>query len=254
MRHCILALTLLLLGTQTAVSDDSPGTDAPTTLKFNVSSGGYPPFTIVYPEGGVSGIFWDTLSVITARLDMTLEPVEIPPMRSDRLLQEGYADVTMRAIEWTESPDEFVFSDPVIITRDAIFVHQERPDTIREVSDLRGALLCRLGFRYPWLEENLKSNSIELITVQKQKPMFKRLYHGGGRFAGAVSNVHAGRWVLKNNPQWDDVIDEVPIRLEDVGFRLMFPLRHADRVPEINRELDRLRQSGKLDSIINAYR
>jgi polar amino acid transport system substrate-binding protein len=253
MRHCILALALLL-GAQTAVSDDAPETDARTTLKFNVSSGGYPPFTIVYPEGGVSGIFWDTLSVITERLDLTLEPVQIPPKRSDRLLQEGYADVTMRAMEWTDNPDEFVFSDPVIITRDAIFVNKESPHTIREVADLRGTLLCRLGFRYPWLKENLESKAVEMITVQRQQPMFRRLYHGGDRFTGAVSNLHAGQWVLKNNPQWDDAITEAPIRLDDVGYRLMFPPRHADLVPDINRELDRLRQSGELARIINAYR
>ncbi|GGY81180.1 substrate-binding periplasmic protein [Marinobacter zhanjiangensis] len=253
MRHCILALALLL-GAQTAVSDDAPGTDTRTTLKFNVSSGGYPPFTIVHSDGSMSGIFWDTLSVITERLDLALLPVQIPPKRSDSLLHDGYADVTMRAIEWADNPEDFVFSDPVIITRDAIFVHKDSPHTISRVADLRGTLLCRLGFRYPWLEDKLESDAVELIPVQKQQPMFKRLYQGGGRFTGAVSNLHAGYWVLRNNPQWNDAIDEAPIRLDTVGFRLMFPPRHADLVPDINRELERLRNSGELNRIINAYR
>ncbi|MFC4260316.1 substrate-binding periplasmic protein [Marinobacter lacisalsi] len=255
MRHCILALTLLM-GAQIAVSDEAPGQDkAQGVLKFNISSGGYPPFTILSADGNVSGIFWDTLSVIAQRLDLTLEPVQIPPKRSDSLLHQGYSDVTMRAIEWTSNPDEFAFSDPVLMTRDAIFVHQDNPRDIRTVEDLQGGtLLTRLGFSYPWLKEHIDSNKVSIIPVQRQQPMFKRLYHGGARFTGAVSNLHAGYWVLSTNPDWDNAIDEAPIRLEEVGLRLMFPPRHAGLVPEINRELARLRQSGELDRIVNDYR
>lgn len=255
MRHCILALALLA-GAPFAVSDDvlEEG-DAQGALKFNVSIGGYPPYTILHPDGNVSGIFWDTLSVIAERLELTLQPIQIPPKRSDSLLHEGYFDVTMRAIEWTDRPGDFVFSDPVLMTRDAIFVHQDSPLTIRTVEDLQGGtLLTRLGFRYPWLKESLDNGSVSIIPVQKQRPLFKRLYHGGDRFTGAISNLHAGYWVLQNNPRWDQSIDEAPIRLDEVAYRLMFPPRHAALVTDINRELTRLRESGELDRIINAYR
>lgn len=254
MRHCITALALLM-GAQLAVSDDTPGADGQRTLKFNIGHGGYPPYTILSPGGQVTGIFGDTLTVIAKRLDLTLEPVQIPAKRSDNLLQEGYADITMRAIEWTESPADFLFSDPVIMTRDAIFVHQDTPAPIQTVEDLEGGtLLTRLGFSYPWLEASLESGKVSIIPVQKQQPMFKRLYHGGGRFTGAVSNLHAGYWVLQNNPEWDDAIDEAPIRLEEVGYRLMLPHRHAGLLEDINRELARLKESGELDRIIEAYR
>lgn len=247
MRHCVIAL-MLLIWAHTAVSDD-----VPATLTFNVSTGGYPPFTIVHENGTVSGIFWDTLVVITRRLDMQLDSIEIPPKRSDNLLREGYSDVTMRAIEWTANPDEFVFSDPVMMTRDAIFVHDDSPHTIEDLSDLQGTLLTRLGFSYPWLTEYLDAGTVTIIPVQKQRPMFKRLYHGGDRFAGAVSNAHAGYWVLKNHPSWDNHISEAPIRLDEVAYRLMFPPRHAQLVPLINRELARMRESGELSEIIKSY-
>lgn len=253
MRHCLLAL-MLLTGAQLAFSDDATGQDTRSTLKFNISPGGYPPYTIAYPDGTVSGIFWDVLSIITQRLDLRLEWVEIPAKRSDVLLQEGYSDVTMRAIEWAEHPDHFVFSDPVMMTRDAIFSHRNSPHTIRTINDLHGTLLTRLGFKYPWLEDSIRRGAVEVIPVQDQRPMFKRLYQGEGRFVGAVSNLYAGYWVLRNNPQWAEVIDEAPIRVEEVGFRLMFPPRHAELVPAINRELGKLRESGELDRIINAYR
>lgn len=254
MRHCVMAL-LLLLGAQAAVSDglSETGEEKPQTLTFNVSSGGYPPFTIVHDNGAISGIFWEVLSVIADRHQITLESVELPPKRSDDLLREDYADVTMRAIEWTSNPDAFEFSDPVMMTRDAIFVHRRSPLVIRSVEDLRGTLLTRLGFRYPWLDGAVRHGAVDLIPVQDQSAMFKRLYHGGARFTGAVSNLHAGYWTLKNS-SWEDSIRQAPIRLEEVGYRLMFPPRHADLVPLINRELDRMRQSGELDRIIQSYR
>lgn len=252
MRHCVIALTLLL-GAHTAVSDDNPVTDTRKPLTFNISPGGYPPFTIAHPDGSVSGIFWDTLQVITNRLELRLEPIEIPPKRSDSLLDQGYSDVTMRAIEWTANPEEFLFTDPVMMTRDAIFVHRDSQETIEQVSDLNGMLLSRLGFRYPWLDDRLAEGSVTLIPVQQQGPMFKRLYHGGGRFTGAISNVHVGYWMLRRNRLWNDHIHEAPIRLDEVALRLMLPPRHAELVPLINAELNRMRESGELEAIIETY-
>lgn len=251
MRHCVMAL-MLLLGAQTVVGDDSSEPALPPALAFNISSGGYPPFTIVHDDGRVSGIFWDVLSAITDHLGVALEAVQVPPKRSESLLKQGYSDVTMRAREWTDDPDAFAFSDPVMSTRDAIFVHRDSDRDIRTVEDLEGTLLTRLGFHYPWLENKLRAGEVTLIPVQEQRPMFKRLYHGGVRFTGAVSNLHAGYWTLRNST-WSDSIREAPIRLGEVGYRLMFPPRHENLVPLINRELERMKASGELERIISSY-
>ncbi|SET17178.1 extracellular solute-binding protein, family 3 [Marinobacter segnicrescens] len=251
MRHCVIAL-LMLLGAQTAVSDDAVPASMPETLAFNVSTGGHPPFTIVHGDGRVSGIFWDVLSAIADRFQVELLAVQVPPKRSESLLLSGHVDVTMRAMEWVDDPQAFVFSDPVMMTRDALFVHRDSDRKIDAVEDLEGTLLGRLGFHYPWLAERLQQEAVSLIPVQDQEPMLRRLYDGRTRFTGAISNLHAGYWTLKNVP-WGDSIREAPIRLDEVGFRLMFPPRHQALVPRINQELQRLRSSGELDRIIRAY-
>ena len=251
MRHCLIAL-LMLLGTQTAVGDGTRPAGVPERLTFNVSTGGQPPFTIVHDDGRVSGIFWDVLSAISDRYQVELTAIEVPPKRSESLLLAGHVDVTMRAREWVDDPQAFVFSDPVMMTRDAIFVHQDSDQTIDAVEDLKGTLLGRLGFHYPWLEERLQQEAVSLILVQEQEPMLRRLYHGGTRFTGAISNLHAGYWTLEN-AAWRDSIREAPIRLDEVGYRLMFPPRHKELVPWINQELQRMQSSGELDRIIRAY-
>ncbi|MFW5824377.1 MAG: substrate-binding periplasmic protein [Marinobacter sp.] len=251
MRHCIMAL-MLLVGTQTSTAEDLPLPEKPATLAFNVSVGGHPPFTIVHDDGRVSGIFWDVLNTIARRHEFAIRPVQVPPKRTDSLLRQGHVDITMRAIEWTDEPGAFVFSRPVMNTRDAIFVHRDREGEIRHVQDLKGPLLSRLGFHYPWLERKIRSGEVTLIPVQEQKPMFRRLLHGGDRFAGAISNLHVGRWTLRKSG-WDDQIRQAPLRLDEVGYRLMFPHRHKDLVPLVNRELERMKASGELDRIIRAY-
>ncbi|MCK7543713.1 transporter substrate-binding domain-containing protein [Marinobacter bryozoorum] len=251
MRHCVMAL-LILLGAQTAVGDDTSPTGIPATLAFNISSGGYPPFTIIHEDGSVNGIFWDVLSAIAEQYQIELTAVQVPPKRSESLLLSGHLDVTMRAMEWVDEPESFVFSEPVMMTRDAIFVHRDRAQQINEVEDLDGTLLTRLGFHYPWLEQRLRDGAVSIIPVQEQEPMLRRLYHGGTRFTGAVSNLHAGYWTLKNAP-WGDSIREAPIQLDDVGYRLMFAPRHQALVQGINRELERMKASGELERIVRAY-
>lgn len=251
MRHCVIAL-LLFLGTQTAVGDGTRPAGVPERLTFNVSTGGQPPFTIVHDDGRVSGIFWDVLSAIADSYQVELTSIEVPPKRTESLLLSGHVDVTMRAMEWVDDPQAFVFSDPVMMTRDAIFVHRDSDRKIDAIEDLEGTLLGRLGFHYPWLAERLQQEAVSLISVQDQEPMLRRLYHGGTRFTGAISNLHAGYWTLEN-AAWGDSIREAPIRLDEVGYRLMFPPRHQSLVPWINQELQRMKASGELDRIIRDY-
>ncbi|SFR55528.1 polar amino acid transport system substrate-binding protein [Marinobacter daqiaonensis] len=246
-----LAALVLMVGLSPAHGEDAP---IPETLVFNISTGGYPPFTIIHADGRISGIFWDVLAAITNRHDIGLQAIQLPPKRVDSLLHEGHADVTMRAIEWTDDPDAFLFTEPVMMTRDALFVHKDRAREIDSVHDLEGTLLTRLGFHYPWLQQKLREGSVDIIPLQEQRALFKRLYQGGDRFTGAVSNLHAGYWVLKNNPRWADSLEEAPIRFDEVAYRLMFPPRHAPMAALVNQELERMRISGELERIIQAYR
>lgn len=248
------ALSLLFAFAAMSTSSASEKPQAPDTLIFNISTDGYPPFTIVHEDGQIGGIFWDVLNTIATRHSIKLEAIQLPTRRVDQFLLEGRADVTMRAIEWTNEPHRFVFSEPLLLTRDAIFFHRNQRQDIRSVDELKGLLLLtQLGFKYPELDEALHGGEIEHLEIQDQQSMFRRLREGT-RFHAAVSNLHAGQWVLRAN-QWQEEIALASIEFESVPYRLMFAPKHQAFVETvINQELEAMRASGELDRIRNLYR
>lgn len=226
----------------------------PDTLVFNISMEGYPPFTILDEQGNVSGIFWDLMASITARHGIELKAVQIPSKRVEQLLLDGHVDVTMRAMEWTRDPDQFVFSEPVLTTRDAVFTHRNHGDRYNTVDDLEGRLvLTQLGFRYPELEDALAQGKIDYLEIQDQRSMFRRLLQGE-RFDAAISNLHAGLWVVREHG-WQDDILLTSIEFKPVAYRLMFAPHHRAFVEKIlNPELKAMADSGELETIRNRYR
>lgn len=226
----------------------------PDALVFNISMEGYPPFTILDDQGQISGIFWDLLASIAARHDIDLTAVQLPSKRVEQMLLEGHLDVTMRAREWTEHPDQFVFSEPVLETRDAIFVHRNHRGRYRTADDLEGKLvLTQLGFRYPELNDALSEGRIHYLEIQDQSSMFRRLLQGQ-RFDAAISNLDAGLWLIREQG-WQDQIELADVVFTPVPYRLMFAPAHRDFVEKIlNPELRSMAESGELEAIRDRYR
>ncbi|HBM48929.1 MAG TPA: amino acid ABC transporter substrate-binding protein, partial [Marinobacter sp.] len=103
------------------------GETGPGVFHFNVSPNGYPPYLIVQ-DSEPAGIMWDVVELIVPRLGYQVEPRKIPRKRVDQMLEDGYIDGTPRAIEWTEEPEKFLFTDPVVNVEEVFF--------FPEVSDL----------------------------------------------------------------------------------------------------------------------
>lgn len=249
-----LLVALFLLAPLALASPQArPQDDQANTLVFNVSTNGHPPFTIANEDGTITGIFWEVLEHIARKQGITLKPVQLPTKRVDNFILEGQVDVTMRAIEWTDQPDQFIFTDPVVTTSDAVFVHRSKVADIDSLDDLDGKLLLiRLGFHYPDLDPAFKEGRIEFIELQDETSMFRRLLEGK-RFDGAVTNEEVGRWVLLKNG-WNGTIRVAPLKFDEVPYRLMFGRQHEAFVERFNQELQTMKESGELERIMENYR
>lgn len=222
------------------------------TLVFNIAPGGYPPYTIREDDGTIRGIFWDVLSDVARRLGYHLEVAEIPTKRVEPMLLSGELDVTMRAREWTSMPEKFVFSDPVVTARDALFTRHDAPLNIRSVADLKGTLLItHLGYHYPTLKPLIAAGEVELLELQDEATMFRRLA-GAQRFDALVANHRAGLWLLKAQG-WENEFQVEPVALNETPYRLMFPPHHAGFAEQLNRELADMKASGELAEILDRY-
>ncbi|MEC7815109.1 MAG: transporter substrate-binding domain-containing protein [Pseudomonadota bacterium] len=229
----------------------STGIDA-STFVFNVSPNGYPPYMIV--EGDQeSGIMLDVLERIAPRIGYQVETRKIPRKRVDQMLLEDYIDGTPRAIEWTQEPEQFLFTDPIVQVEEVFFFPEGSTLDYRSPRDLFGkTLVTHLGYQYPALEPHLSAGDITRFDVSRDEDMFRYLMHGD-RFHAAVADRLVGKWILRNQSAAGSFRTSSSA-ISEYGFRIMVRPEAAGFVEAFNRELKKLRDSGELDTILADYR
>lgn len=252
----IASLTLAfssLLGTVALANEEGAAPeDAERVFRFNVSPNGYPPY-LINEDGKQSGIMWDVVSVIAERLDYKVIPEKVPRKRVDQMLAEGYIDGTTRAKEWTDNPDEFAFTDPVVDIEEVLFVPRESNLQFEVPEDLFSrTLVTHLGYHYPALEPHFESGKIERFDVSRDKDMFKYVLHGDDMHA-AIADRLVGQWILLNEGLQSE-FRTIPTQLSEYGFRLMLRKDCADFAESFNSELEAMRENGELDEILSRYR
>ncbi|WP_242674459.1 substrate-binding periplasmic protein [Marinobacter halodurans] len=222
------------------------------TLRLNVSPNGYPPYTVV-GDHSVSGIVWDVATLIGQRLGFDVEARKIPRKRVDSMLLEGYIDATARAPEWTEHPQNFVFTLPIVRVQEVFFTVGDKPFVYNDPSDLKGkVILTHLGYKYPYLHDLFESNRARRFDVPRDRDMFSYLLQGDGRFDMAISDRLVGRWMIRQNG-WRGQFSTSDGALSDFGLSLMLRPDMADFAKRFDRELDAIKASGELDAIVASY-
>lgn len=249
-----VAFVIASLFASTGVAENSPTSsgDSDRVFRFNVSPNGYPPYLIT-EEDRQSGIMWDVVALIAERLDYRVVPEEIPRKRVDEMLVGGYIDGTTRAKEWTDNPEDYIFTDPVVDIEEVLFIPKDSDLDFEAPEDLFDrTLVTHLGYHYPALETHFKAGKIKRFDVSKDKDMFKYVLHGDDLDA-AVADRLVGRWILLNEGM-EDEFRTTSESLSNYGFRLMFRKDWAPFAESFNRELEAMRENGELDEILSRYR
>src|SRR5690554_3485570 len=144
-----------------------------------------------------AGIMWDVVELIVPRLGYQVEPRKIPRKRVDQMLEDGYIDGTPRAIEWTEEPEKFLFTDPVVNVEEVFFFPEVSDLDFEHPSDLFGkTVVTHLGYLYPTLAPYFEDQRIRRFDVSRDRDMFRFLQHGD-RFDAALADRLVGKWILK---------------------------------------------------------
>lgn len=235
-----------------AESSQSSSGNSERVIRFNVSPNGYPPYLIT--EGDKqSGIMWDVVTRVAERLGYRVVPEAVPRKRVDEMLLGGFIDGTTRAKEWTDNPEDFAFTDPVVDIEEVLFIPKDSDLEFEEPEDLVSkTLVTHLGYHYPALDPYFESGEIKRFDVAKDKDMFKYVLHGENLHA-AVADRLVGRWILLNEGM-EDKFRSSSETLSDYGFRLMFRKDWAPFTESFNRELEAMKQNGELDEILSRYR
>lgn len=248
-----LALAFSFLsGTVALATEKSAGNDIERIVRFNVSPNGYPPYLIT-EDGKQSGIMWDVVTAIASRLNYVVVPEQIPRKRVDQMLKEGYIDATTRAKEWTDNPDEFAFTDPVVDIEEVLFVPKDSELEFEGPEDLFShTLVTHLGYRYPSLEPHFLAGTIKRFDVSRDKDMFHYVLHGE-KMDAAIADRLVGKWILRNENMQGE-FRTTSTTLSQYGFRLMLRKDCESFAESFNRELQTMKENGELEEILSNYR
>ncbi|MCG2582479.1 MAG: transporter substrate-binding domain-containing protein [Marinobacter sp.] len=247
----VLLLVFAFVLSGLASADNIAPTNA-RTLHFNVSPNGYPPYLIVDGQEP-SGIMWDVVTVIAERLGYKVIPEQIPRKRVDTMLLKGYIDATSRAIEWTDNPEKFLFTDAIVEVEEVVFIPTDSDLTYQTTEDLLSrTVVTHLGYFYPALESHFQSGAIKRFDVSRDQDMFTFLLHGK-RFDAAIADRLVGQWILRNEG-WRKYFRISKESLSNYGFRLMLRKDWAEFARLFNAELSNIRANGELEAILSQYR
>lgn len=242
---CILGLLALCLSSIAVAEQKS--------IKFNVTPNGYPPYLIVDEKGRASGIMYEVLRSIATELGYTVESKRIPRKRVNQMILSSELDATSRAIEWTQQPERFVFSDEVVAVRDVLFSPIASPLQFEQPQDLFGkSVFAYLGFSYPALEPHLSNGAIDRIDAKSNLVMLQRMLRRPDRFAGALMNESVGLWVIKQQGMKGKFVVSKKA-VGEVPYRLMFGKRWAGFVKQFNQRLQQMKADGRLAAILDRY-
>ncbi len=220
-------------------------------IRLNVAPGGFPPYTVLTTGQQAGGIVVDVLRAVADKTGYSLQIMEIPRGRVDRMVLADELDASPRAMEWTEMPERFVFSDPLLRVRDVIFSNKSTPLAFNHPSDLENRKIgSRLGYTYPALETTFASGKVELTQVTNERALLAML--GFRRVDAVVINEMTALWVIKNEA-WNDRFIYSRQEVQSYPYRLMFGKKWAHFVELFNRELSVMKKDGTLARIIQKY-
>ncbi|MCR8915461.1 amino acid ABC transporter substrate-binding protein [Marinobacter panjinensis] len=251
----LASLTLafsVLSGTGVLATENAATQNTERVVRFNVSPNGYPPY-LIYENGKHSGIMWEVVTAIAERLDYVVIPEQIPRKRVDQMIKEGYIDATTRAREWTDNPEEFAFTDPIVDIEEVLFVPEDSDLEFEVPEDLFShTLVTPLGYHYPTLEPHFQAGEIRRFDVSRDKDVFHYVLHGDDMDA-AVADRLVGKWILRNEDM-QGKFRTTSAMLSQYGFRLMLRKDCTDFVESFNRELEAMKKNGELEEILSHYR
>ncbi|SFM21025.1 substrate-binding periplasmic protein [Marinobacter zhejiangensis] len=248
----LLLLAVLLL-TPTWLSANTNGEAGVDALRLNVSPRGYPPYLIV-DNDRVSGIVWDVINRISSQLEIPVETARIPRKRVDGMILSGYINATPRAIEWTDNPDHFLFTDTIVPVEEVFFHPVASEFVFNNIDDLKAKVfVTHLGYQYPYLDELFENGLAKRFDVADDLDLFRYLLDSQ-RFDAAISDRLVGQWLIRNHPQIGGYLTSTERSISNFGLRLMVRKDMGDFVECFNEALAELKTSGELDKILARYR
>lgn len=243
-----LVMLLALVSWATAVQAEPKGAD----LKFVLYYPQVPPY--MYQDETtekVVGLVPEVLQDFFQQQNIRVQYVTDNRTRAEHRLYQGEVDAILLAKEWTQHPDQLLFSEPLLEHQDYLFARQPMAAQGQLADWVKGKAICtRQYYVYDALTPFFQTNETARVDSSSEMTQLKMLLNGRCDFA--FMNEHVANWLLHHHFPNQQLYRSAK-GFSPVGLTVAFHPRWKPQLAAFNQYLAEQRQQGIITQWLKFY-
>lgn len=223
-----------------------------TELKFVLYYPQVPPY--MYQDtttDKVVGLVPEVLQDFFSQRNINVRYVADNRTRAEHQLYNGEVDAILLAKEWTQHPEQLIFSEPLLEHQDYLFAREPIAAQGNLAQWVKGKAICtRQYYIYQALDPFFKSNETARVDSSSELTQLKMLLNGRCDFA--FMNEHVANWVLHHHFPEQQLYRSAQ-GFNPVGLTVAFHPRWKSQLAAFNRYLREQRQQGTIEQWLKFY-
>ena len=225
---------------------------ASEALRYSAVSSWNMPYGRFNDEQLVGGIMYDLAIAIGQRTHIPVTFVVLPRKRVDGAALSG--DIDLRCYmtpQWTDVPEQYVWSGPLFEIADVIFGTDVTADPRTIAAIPAGSVISTvIGYGYPALDLHFSNGHLKREdTVDQEKVNLKMT---AGRTQYGVSETMALHWYQRITPKHRHSTWRLVISRHD--FQCGIPKRGNIAASRILKAIESMKKSNQFEEILRKYR
>lgn len=171
--------------------------------------------------------------------------------RAELRLYQGDVDAILLAKEWTQHPEQLLFSEPLLEHQDFLFARQPIAAQGQLADWVKGKAICtRQYYIYDALSPFFKNNETARVDSSSELTQLKMLLNGRCDFA--FMNEHVANWLMYHHFP-DQQLYRSAEGFGPVGLTVAFHPRWESQLAAFNQYLREQRQQGTIAQWLKFY-
>lgn len=204
---------------------------------------------IIDAEKSHHGLVSDYLLALAEALEIDLKIELLPRKRIDKK-SEVYDLNCYSSLAWNDRPQDFHWSQPLFLKKEIIASSQPLPDSL---NGFNGETIGTLrGYKYPALDKLFETKKLIRNDAENESLNFQKLVKN--RISYIVTDEMLLSYFLKSNPEAARKIVLRYMVESTVPIQCAVRKNSSLSVKAVDKAIQKLKQSGKLEEIFNKYR
>jgi ABC-type amino acid transport substrate-binding protein len=211
------------------------------------------PFLHKDNKGNFSGMAIDLMNKIAAILGTKATLQDVPWKRGFVMLDIGEMDVCPSVYSNDERREKYIFTESFITNETRIFVRADEKFAFTKLEDLKGKSLGKsLGASFGTEFDNYVKVNAKMIQENTGKVGLFRMLNAGG-IDGVLMDYRDGMSYIKKEGIKNVVALNKPVNTQDVYMVISKKSNYSKKLPEINKIIGELKESGTIKKMAEKY-